>query len=195
MGDQEALLRLAAESDAWIALHLAIVFGVALFVGGLVALSYSLRGDRAEPLARLATAGALTGGAVSLVQRAIDTAYGKVADDWASVAGTDKETLVRIASAVEDVDFTMFSISVVLFYGVTFVLYGLAVSVSDAYPRRLGWIAVFGGAGAGVVGIAQVFTGPSVLTLFVFPAFAALLALWLLAMGVLLWRRADAPDD
>lgn len=190
MGEHEAFLRLAASSDAWLGVHLAVLLGIALFVGGLLSLSYSLRDDRSGWLARAAAAGALVGGAVSLVQRSIDTAYGEVAEDWAAAPAEEKETLLNVASALDDVDFTMFSVSVVLFYGVTFILTGLAVAVSDAYPRRLGWIAVLGGTGAAIAGIVQLFTGPSVVTLFVFPAFAALLAVWMLAMGLLLWRRA-----
>ena len=124
------------------------------------------------------------------MQHSLDTAYGKVADDWASATGAEKETLEQVAGALEDVDFTMLSVNIVLLYGVTFVFFGLAVLRGDVIPRALGPVAVVAGAAAMVVGTAQVFTGPSDVTIFVFPAIAALLSLWVLVSCVVVWRRS-----
>ena len=189
VGDHEAFVRLAAESNRWFGVHVAFMFGSILFLGGLAALSYALREGRAAWLARLALVGAAAGTAVSLVRDSVDTAFGRVADDWASAAGAEKETLLHVASALDDVDFALFAVNVFFFFGSTFLLYGLAVAVSGGYPRPLGWVAVAAALGCLVVGPLQLITGPTVVTLFVFPAFAAVLSLWLLVMSVLLWRR------
>lgn len=190
VGDDEEFLRLAAESGSWLAVHLLIVLALVLVLGGLLALAYSLFEDRPAVLARVALAGALVGSAVNLVRGSLDAAFGEVADDWAAASGDERATLLQVATVLGDVEFTLFSVNVVFFYGLTFVLYGVAVAVSDTYPPSLGWVAVAAGAGAVGVGVSQLFTGPSVAILFVFPAFAAVLSGWLVAMGVLVWRRA-----
>lgn len=194
VGDHEAFLQLAADSGAWLAIHLAILLGTLLLFGGLVALSYSLRVDGAAWPARAALVVAVVGTSVGVVQHSIDAAYGKVADDWAAATGPDRESLLRVGGALEDVDFTLLSVNVVVFFGVTFVLFGTAVAASRAYPDGLGWIAVAAGVAGIAVGIVQFFTGPSDATLFVFPAVAAVLSLWVLVMGVLVWRRAAGGD-
>ena len=79
-----------------------------------------------------------------------------------------------------------------LFFGLTFVLYGLAVRRGERYLRRLGWVAVGAGLGMVAVGFVHAVTGPSWVTLFVFPVLAAALSLWLLVLGLLLWRQTPA---
>ena len=195
VGDHEAFLRLAADSDAWIPIHLGILFGAVLFLAGLTALALALQDGRGAWLARLALVAAIVGTAVSVVQHSLDTAYVKVADDWASATGADKETLARVAGALEDVDFTMLSVNIVVLFGATFILFGLAASHGDVVPPALAPVAVAAGVAAVVVGTAQVFTGPSDLTLFVFPAIAAVLSLWVLVACVLVWRRSGVEPD
>jgi hypothetical protein len=192
VGKHAAFLRLAADSDAWLAIHVAIMLGALLVLGGLIGLFFSLRDDPGAWLVRPALVAALVGAAVGLVQHSIDAAYGKVADDWAAAPASEKASLARIAAALEDVDFTMLSVQIIVFFGVTFILFGLAVSSGARYPRRLGWVAVLGGAGAAVAGAIQLFTGPSFVTLFIFPVFAALLSLWVVVMSVLLWQRTSS---
>jgi hypothetical protein len=189
VGKHEAFLRLAADSNGWLEIHLAILLGTLLFLAGLVVLSYALRAGRAAWLGRAALVSALVGGAVGVVQHSLDAAYGRIADDWAAAAGADKATLFHVGAAVEDVDFTLLAANTVLFFGVTFVLYGLAVQADDSFPGDVGWIAVLAGVASIALGIVEFFTGPSVATLFVFPALAALLSLWVLGMAVFLWRR------
>ena len=76
-----------------------------------------------------------------------------------------------------------------MFFGLTFILYGLAVRAGDRYPQPLGWVAVVAGVGAVAVGLVHAVTGPSFVTVSVFPALAAVLSLWLLVIGLLLWRQ------
>jgi hypothetical protein len=190
LDDHGALLRIAADSDAWLVIHAGILLGVVLFLGALAAIAHSLREDGGAAFARLALVSTAAAGGLSLVQHSLDTAYGEIADDWAAASGSEKDTLFHIGSVVEDIDFTMLAVNDIVFFGVTFALFGIAVSRGRLYPRPLGWAAILAAAGAAASGIAQLFTGPSVVTLYVFPAFAAVLSVWLLVMGVLLRRHA-----
>ena len=194
LDDHEAFLAAAAESPTrWLVVHLGLVFASIFFLGGLVALSRSLWTGRAAALARVALVGAVAGTALRLVQESVDLALGEVAEDWERAVGSDKAAALRVGAALEDVDFAMLSVQILFFFGLTFILYGLAVRTGEIYPPRLGWLAIVPGFGAVVVGLVQLLTGPSFLTAFVFPAIAALLSLWLVVIGVLLWRRT-LPD-
>ena len=71
-GDPAGVARAIAESETWLPIHLAIVLGIVLMFGGLVALAYSVRGDLAVALGRLGLAAAIAGVAVGLVLVILD---------------------------------------------------------------------------------------------------------------------------
>jgi drug/metabolite transporter (DMT)-like permease len=190
LDDHEAFLRVAAESPTrWLLVHLGLVLASILLLAGLGALSAALWHGSAAALARVGLVGAAVGTAVRLAQESIDLALGEVAEDWANATGADKEAALRAGAALEDVDFAMLSVHTLVFFGLTYAVYGLAVRSGERFPSRLGWIAVAGGVAAATVGLVQLVTGPSFVTAYVFPAIAALLSLWLIAIGVLLWRQ------
>ena len=77
-----------------------------------------------------------------------------------------------------------------------FVLYGLAVALSDRYPRWLGWVVVVAGVGSVAAGLVQAAAGESTaLTRVLTIIFPTVITLWLIEMGVLVLRRASAEPD
>jgi hypothetical protein len=194
VGKHEEFARMVSEHGNWVAIHVMLIIAFILFLGGLVALAYSLDDGVTSWLARPALVAALVGTAIGLVQASTDLAARQTSTDWASASAADKENALRVVAAVEDIDFLLLSVELVLFFGVAFILYGLAVAASSRYPSRLGWIAVVVGVGSIGVGIAQAFHGrASMLTVIGIPIVAGALSLWLLVMGVLLWRRESEP--
>ena len=59
--------RVIADSEIWVAIHLVIVFGITLMLGGLVAIYHSIRGGIAGALARFGLFAAVVGATVGLV--------------------------------------------------------------------------------------------------------------------------------
>jgi hypothetical protein len=193
VGEHAEFLRLASESGIWTVVHLGLIVAFVLFLAGLAALTSSLEYEHGYQLARVGLFSAAVAGAVGIVQATLDTALGEVAEDWAAASGSEKDAVLRAGGALEDLDFMLLSVELVLFFGVTFVVYGLAMTRSRRYPARLGWVAVGGGVAGVVLGFTQALQGEaSVLTLFALPAVAAVLSLWLLVAGVLLWRQVGA---
>lgn len=188
----EVLLQAIAGSSIWVADHLGLIVGTLLILAGLVALSRSITGEPAAAVARLAVVAAVVSAAMGLVLLGIDGIVAKqTAVAWAAAPAAEKAPALRVAVAVEDIAFALFSLLIVLQFGVTLFLYGLAVALSDAYPRWLGWLAVAVAAGSAVVGLAQATNGPSVLvTNILFPILSSIAILWVLVMGVLLGRKA-----
>jgi hypothetical protein len=76
-------------------------------------------------------------------------------------------------------------------HGVPFILFGLAVVFSRLYPTWLGWVGVVGGLGSLTSGVAM-FLG---VDLELYIAFALVVSVWMVAMGLLMWRRADTARN
>ena len=114
-------------------------------------------------------------------------------DAWAAAPGADKAVALRIAEAMENVDVGIFSAWIILFFGATFILYGLAVAMADNFPKWLGWAAAALGVVALGVGFYQAYDGLSVaVTTYAFSITATLLTVWVLVMAILMGRKTMA---
>jgi uncharacterized protein DUF4386 len=142
--------------------HLAIVLGLILMLGGLVAIAHSIQGGLPGALARLGSVAAVA---------------------------------LRLVLANETLNFALAALFNILFAGVAFMLYGLAVAWSRIYPRWLGWVVVVAGVGSVAAGLVQATVGESttvtrVLTI-VFPT---VITLWLVRMGQLVLQKAPSLE-
>ena len=169
-------VKAVAGSDIWVTDHLLFVLGALLMVGGLVALQRSITSEPGASWARFGYLGAIVSSGLVVVLGAIDGIASKVVHDtWAAATGPDKATALMISEALEEIDIGLFSIIIIVFFGITFILYGLAVAL---------------GIGSFTIGTVQAYVGLSVLgTNFLFAGFASLLTVWVLVMGILMWRK------
>ena len=191
-GDTEAFIQSIVDSSFWAGIHLLVLVPLLLGVGGLLALYRSITGEPGTALAQLGFAAALMGGAITSVSVAIlgGGAMKELADAWAAEA--DKEVPFAVAEAAVLVSFDIGSWGNLVFYGVAPILYGLAIALTGLYPKWLGWVAVVGGVGGVLIQIVQFSQGVSQVTSSVYVAFFLVVTLWLLVMGVLMWRKAGA---
>jgi hypothetical protein len=190
VGEHEAFLRLAAESGTWVPVHIGLIVAILLFVCGFIGLWYSMSEGPSAWLARIALSVALVSAALTLVQTSVDLAIGQVADDWAAAPSAEKPTALRVGAALEDVDFMLLSVELMTFFGLTVILFGLAVATSGRYPSWLGQVGAVSGIPSFLAGIVQAAVGEaSIATLIGVPIAAASLSLWLMVVGVILWRQ------
>jgi hypothetical protein len=188
----EALLQQIAANPTWGTLHLTLICALVLILGALVAITFSIDAEPGATVARFACLAALLGGALILVSTAMDGfAMNQLARSWRDAPLAERATVLRIADALENAQYAIYSLSIVLFLGMGILLYGLAIVLSSIYPKALGWLATLSGAGAFVVGIVQVLSGPSFRsTEIFFVMFSVLSTIWVLIMGVVMWRKA-----
>ena len=186
--DPEAALTRIAMTPSWGLLHLGIMASVVLILCGLVGLSGVADGSGSRALARLSLVVALPGAAVMLVGIAIDGFATKaMADLWASAPPSERATTFDLALAVEDIQNALFHAWSMFFIGLPFVLLGVSgLLAGGGLPRWLGLVAVIGGAGATIMGVAGFLQVPVPGALF--NVFAFLVLLWVLVAGVLIWR-------
>ncbi len=192
VANPDAVMRMIADSHAWVGIHVGILAAVLLVTGGLIALQRSITAQPAAAWARLGAAAALVSAAVVVVFSGIDGLVRKQTA-LAGLAATveEKAAAVRVFDLLERVNFGFFSVWVVVFFGVTFILYGLAVRRSELYPGWLGWVALLGGVGSALIGLRLMYQGTSFsVSNILFPVFSILLTVWLFVMGALLWHRA-----
>jgi hypothetical protein len=193
IGDPEGVARVIAQSGStWITIHVVIVFGVLLMLGGLVALQHSLDDGLASALSRLGLATATVGVSLGVVLVILDgVAAPQLAEAWAAAPAEEREATLHLVTVNETLDFALASAFNFVFAGATFILFGLAVARATAYPRWLGWIAAAAGLMSLVAGSIQAYAGESteesqILTI-IGPT---VITGWLIAIGILMARRS-----
>lgn len=198
LDDPAGVARVIADSAAWTPIHLVIVFGIALMLGGLLALYRSIQGGLAAAFAGLGWAAAIAGIAVGLILVMLDGVAAKqLAEEWARAPADEQAAALRVVLANETVNFALAALFNILFAGITFILYGLAVARSDVYPRWLGWIAVAAGVASVGAGLIQALTGkPTTASQILTIIGPTVITLWLAVMGILLARLASGlPEE
>lgn len=192
IGDQEGVARVIAESEIWVPLHLAIVFGIALMLGGLVAIRHAIREGLADVLARFGLVAAVSGATIGLVLVILDgVAARQLAQEWAASRIAERDVALGLVHVNETINLALASLFNFVFAAATFTLFGLAVVLSDRFPRWLGWVAVLAGVLSLVAGTIQAYvgepTGASRILTIVGPT---VITVWLLWIGILLLRNA-----
>jgi hypothetical protein len=190
MNDPVGVARVIADSGGWVPVHLAIVVGILLMLGGLVALDHSIGGGIAGTLARFGLWAAVGGVTIGLVLVILDgVAARQLAQEWAAAPPGEQAAALGLVHVNETINFALASLFNLVFAGVTFILFGLAVALSDLHPRWLGWVVVVAGVASIVAGLVQAFTGEPTeasrgLTIFG----PTVITLWLMAIGFVLVR-------
>ena len=186
----EDALRLVALTPGWPLIHLGLIAALLLLAGSLLAIYRSM--DEGGAIAEFGLIAAIVGITIMVADIAIDGyATQPLARAWLDAVTGDTEVAFRVASAVLSAQGALFFISFTIVFGVTFVLYGAAVTRSGIYPAWMGAVAVLAGAGSAFLGVGFfLHTGWAIPILI--HILALILTVWVLTMGVLLWRRAGA---
>src|SRR5215211_6258945 len=154
IGDPEGVAQTIAQSERWVLVHLVIVVGLIIMLGGLVAISRSIEGGLPGAVAQLGSVAAVAGVTVGVVLVIVDGVAAKhLADAWEAAPAEEGAAALRVVLAEESINFALASLFNILFAGVTFILLGLAVAWSGEYPVWLGWVVVVAGVGSVLVGL------------------------------------------
>ena len=178
-----------ADDQWWIASHLMQLLGIALIVCALIQLSRLLASGSARGLAWIGAAGSIASLAIAAALQAVDgIALKMMVDAWAVAAEPDKTTLFYAAYGVRQIEVGLASI-MSLFFGLTVCVYGVAVISGRSFVSWVGWIAIIGGISTAIAGVVIAYTGFSGLAMSINMPSNSLLLVWMIALGVLFWRR------
>jgi uncharacterized membrane protein len=189
--DNPAIFTEYAQSDSWVAVHLAQWFAALLIIGGLVALYYSItaKPEANAAVARFGFAAALlTGASLTMLQAVDGVALKWAVDAWASAPAGGEVAAFAAAEALRWTEYSLQSYSNILL-GLTLILYGLAIALGSVYPRWLGWVAAASGVAWIVHGLMVSYIG----LFHSIPRGVAqvLLYSWAFIMGFLMWRNSS----
>lgn len=181
-----------AAASGWVASHLLQLAGMALMVAALLMLAKQLTTGASGICARFGAASAIAGLALAAALQAVDGVALKImVDSWAAAPAEQKDMLFQTTFAVRQVEIGFASI-LSLLMGVSVCLFGAALLASRRYPRWLGVLAVAGGLPTAASGIVMAYSGFSDLVMTINMPASTLLLIWMLALGLLLWRRRAA---
>jgi hypothetical protein len=179
-----------AADRLWVASHLAQLAGVALIIVTLLVLARQLEREGGSGWSRLASAGAIVSLALAGALQAVDgIALKHTVDAWAAAGAPHKDAAFHAAFAVRQIEIGLAAVFCMAL-GVTAAAYGGVLLRAGPYPEWLGALALGGGILITVAGVAIAYTGFSPLAMAINMPATLLLVLWVLALGVFMWRNA-----
>lgn len=173
-----------AAARGWVTIHLLQLLGVILIVTALVLLSRQLADGPAGEWATLGMAGAIGSLAVASALQAVDGIALKVmVDSWAGAPEPEKITRFQAAFAVRRIEIGLASMTGLLF-GLTALIFGIALWLDRRLPRWMGVVAIVGGPAVAAAGVLFAYMGFSRLAMDINMPSSSLLILWLILMGI-----------
>jgi hypothetical protein len=185
-----------AADHLWVASHLTQLAGVTLMVAALLILTKQLEAGRGGGWSRLGAGGAIASLAVAAALQAVDGIALKVmVNAWAAAPAAQKEMAFQAAFAVRQVE-VGFASMLSLLFGLTAIMYGIALLGGRTYPRWMGGLAIVGGVPTTVGGVVMSYTGFSGLAMAINMPASFFLLVWMFTLGVLIWRqRGLSPSE
>jgi hypothetical protein len=194
LGEEEALHQVA-HHGAWMVIHLGTIVAGLIWVGAFAALAGTLHAGPARAFGRLLAPSAAVGGVFVVFDYGVDGyALKTLADQWATASGPEREALQRLAETGIWLLSGTFLSEIVILYGLSMALAGVAVTLDGRYPRWFGAAGAVAGVlvlGNGLLTFAGLDVSPAGGTdLLVFVMILPLEALWLMILGCFMWRHA-----
>jgi len=177
----------------WVASHLIQLAGVALIVAALLLIARQLELRDRTGWARIASGGAVASLAIACALQAVDgIALKRMVDAWQLAPAAEKDMVFHAAFAVRQVEVGLASM-LSLLLGLTATIYGAALLADRTYPRWVNGLALVGGVTTAVAGLVIAYTGFSELSMAVSMPGSSVLLLWMVALGLCMWRDRAAP--
>jgi len=159
-------------------------------VVALVFLSRLMSKGGGESWASLGVVGAGSSLSIAGATQAVDgIALKLTVDSWAA----DKEILFLATFAVRQIEIGLASILALLF-GITVTIFGIALVSDGSFPKWLDWLAILGGIPVAGAGFVMAYTGFSDLAMTINLSGTSLTLVWMLVVGVWMWRLASAKS-
>ena len=187
-----AHLELIADSDIWKFDHAGLAVAIAIGVLGIIAIGLSMMGTEGELWARTWLLFTVVSSAVLLIVIAIDGAALKdAADRWAESG--DEAGAFAAAAGIERLSTAVFTVAVLMYFGMSPLLLGMAVLASGSYPKVLGQSSL-GAGGLGVLAALLMWIqGTTVFnTIFLFSIASLLSTIVLIWAGWELFKRSGS---
>lgn len=187
LDDAAAELALISDDGMWQFTHYMLGISVVLGLAAILVIGRSFPDQPAASWGLLAAGVGIASTVMLLSAVALDGfAMERLASAGADAAG---------AEVLQSATFALLTIGIGTWFGLTPMLFGIAMLSSLAYPRWLAYIALGGGTLGFITGTIQWFSGPTTLTmngLFLIASLAV--TVWFFFAGWALWQRTEAAS-
>ncbi|MDB5107845.1 MAG: hypothetical protein JWM69_786 [Candidatus Binatus sp.] len=178
-----------AASRIWVASHLMQLAGFVLLMSALLVLAHQLEALYRSAWSRIAAGVATAAIAVATMLQAVDgIALKAMVNAWASSPVAEKTAAFHAAFAIRQVEIGLAS-TLSMLGGLTMTIFGVAMLVGEPYPKWMGIVAIVGGACTMLSGVVMAYTGFSGWSMALNMPSSSILLVWMLALGILMWRR------
>lgn len=140
-------------------------------------------------MARLGFYFTLTGTVLWTVSLSLDVAVASAIANWLSAPIDGKEAAWIVVASLSAIGRGMVPMTWIV-YWLALTLLDVAMIYSDVYPRWLGWTGLIVSIPTIVLGVIQIFNARSITLTLIFSMLMMLTALWILATGIWVARRA-----
>lgn len=176
-----------AVDQLWVGSHLTQLLGIVLITGTLVLLSRTMANGPAREWAHLGMAGGIASLAAATALQAVDGIALKVmVDAWVAARDQEKTILFQVALGVRQIEIGLASMASLLF-GMTVLVYGIALVVDARCPTWLGLLGVASGSLTAVAAVVMAYSGFSAVAMTVSMPSSTLLLAWIISVGVFMW--------
>ncbi len=183
-----------AADSLWVASHLTQLLGIVLIVAALLTLTRLLTNDKGGGWSHLGSAFAIASLAIAAALQAVDGIALKVmVNNWVAAPESEKMAIFQATIGVRQIEVGLASMFSMLI-GLTIVLYGVSIVISDRLSSWLGWIAIIGGGATVTAGVMYAYTGFSRVGMSVSMPASLILLLWLIVLGASMWRVSNKSD-
>ena len=191
----EAVLRYIASRPAWPAVHLGVILGALLWVGALIVLANSFAQGASSALGRWGAVSVIVGATIHILDSSIN-GFGlrALAEAWTAASASQQASMLGTGDTLLWILGGTWASVISYFHGLPFILFGLAVVFDRRYPAWLGWVGFVGGAGSLACGMLM-FLSVGLFPGRLYIAFALVVSVWMVAMGVLMWRSAGSTQN
>lgn len=196
--DSANVFREYAGSEIWTAVHIGQFVGTLLIVLAFVALARSLyqQPGVAGALAVVGTVTAILVAAVFAVQMAVDGVALKAAiNTWVDAASPgDQLAAFHVAETVRWIEKGLGGLFQFI-NGTTLLALGASIALGDRYPKWIGVVGALAGLGFVAGGVLTAHTGFSARAGSVLLPATVLLAIFILGVAILMWRRSGGLES
>jgi hypothetical protein len=191
-GDDVVVYHKIATSDRFAAADVIILVALVVVTAAFVGISRRLRSDDRAELLEYARVAAVVGGAIGLIQIAVELyGYRQQARAFDGANAHNVVSAFWATNALDHATSAMFASWTIVLLGIAPVLLG-AAQLRSRNMSRLGWAAVVGGAVCVVVGIGELLKADQSSFDVPFAIGSVIVTLWLLATGIVMWRDPHA---
>jgi hypothetical protein len=190
-GDDVDIYRKIAHSSRYATANVIILIALLLVTAAFVGISRHGLRDGSSELAQYGRVASVAGGAIALLQVGVETfGYRQQARAFDTANAHNVVSAFWATNALDHINAGMFAVWTIALLGLAPMLLG-AAQLRNGTSGRLGFAAVLGGATCFVVGIGELLASDQSKYDVPFAIGSVIVTIWLIATGVLMWRRAD----